>query len=74
MVYFIIEWLIFTRNRIVTENIKGREWREYGYNEVEWDGTDAKGNELANGMYLFKITADHEGKVVTKTGKALIIR
>ncbi len=25
MVYFLEEWLIFTRDRIVTENIKGRE-------------------------------------------------
>jgi flagellar hook assembly protein FlgD len=27
---------------------------------LEWDGRDADGDELANGVYLYKITATQE--------------
>ncbi len=29
----------------------------FGYNQIEWDGLDRYGNQLANGVYLYKIEA-----------------
>ncbi|MBN1998462.1 type IX secretion system sortase PorU [candidate division KSB1 bacterium] len=44
----------------------------------KWDGTDAEGDRLANGVYLYKLTArkqvDGENKSVEKIGKLVIAR
>jgi hypothetical protein len=52
----------FVTARIYT--ISGRLVRElpaqacfFGYNQVEWDGTDRNGLPLANGIYLYKLEA-----------------
>jgi len=40
----------------VLENVSG----DLNYNEVEWDGTDAEGDRVANGLYLYVIEARGE--------------
>jgi hypothetical protein len=45
-----------------------------GYNEFHWEGLDADGEELSNGVYLYKLTAEKEGEVTEKTGKLVVLR
>ena len=47
---------------------------EAGYHEIEWDGTDDDGEEIANGVYYFKLTAKNETKTVRKIGKLARIK
>jgi hypothetical protein len=52
---------------------------DFGYNDVEWDGRDSDGNGLANGVYLFVLTAQvDEGpgrrQRVTVRDKLLVLR
>ncbi|MBA7690116.1 hypothetical protein ES703_98640 [subsurface metagenome] len=46
----------------------------YGHYEQGWDGKDGEGDEVANGVYFYKITAENGDKKTEKTGKLLIIR
>jgi hypothetical protein len=40
-----------------------------------WDGRDREGHELANGVYFYKIVAEHEqGHTAEATGKLVILR
>ncbi|HPI27379.1 MAG TPA: FlgD immunoglobulin-like domain containing protein, partial [Candidatus Marinimicrobia bacterium] len=54
-----------------SENVfeSGLDLNEGGYHEVVWDGLDADGNFVANGIYFYKISAKSGNKTVTKTGK-----
>ncbi len=45
-----------------------------GFNRVHWDGRDDDGDELANGVYLYKITATAEDGKVAVIGKAVVAR
>ncbi len=45
-----------------------------GYHEIWWDGTDRDGNEVANGVYFYKFSIKHQGKVQNYTGKIARIR
>ncbi len=52
---------------------------DFGYNDVEWDGRDGNGNQPANGVYLFALTAQvDEGpgrrQRVTVRDKLLVLR
>ena len=38
----------------ILDNLPGRA----GYNQLRWDGLDADGHPLANGVYLYTLTAD----------------
>lgn len=46
------------------------------YNELEWDGTDAQGDRVANGVYLYVIeaTGDSGDTTVTPVGRMLKAR
>lgn len=48
-----------------------------GANEIYWDGRDAEGEELANGVYLFRILAvsdEYQGDKAEAIGRAVIMR
>ena len=45
-----------------------------GYNSFDWDGRDQEGDELSNGVYLYKITARAGEKTVSALGKLAIVR
>ncbi|MBD3373790.1 hypothetical protein GF406_02045 [candidate division KSB1 bacterium] len=40
-----------------------------GYYEYEWDGLDEEGNEIANGVYYLKFTAQHQDKRIERIEK-----
>lgn len=48
-----------------------------GFNQVDWDGADRDGDRLANGAYLYKVTARTlmpEQKTVSIFGRILVVR
>lgn len=48
-----------------------------GFNQLEWDGLDRDGDQLANGAYLYKITArtqTQERQTLSVFGRLLVIR
>jgi len=45
-----------------------------GFNRLLWDGRDADGDELANGVYLYKISARREGRVDEEIQKCVVMR
>lgn len=45
-----------------------------GHNITLWDGRDSDGDEVANGIYLYKLVTDFGSKTVTQTGKMLKVR
>jgi len=45
-----------------------------GYNQVYWNGRDDRGSVLANGVYLYKITAREDGLENSGFGKLVIMR
>ena len=47
---------------------------EVGYNEQYWDGTDDQGYMLDNGVYIYRIVAEANGKMVQAVGKLVILR
>lgn len=50
---------------------------EAGANEVYWDGRDQQGDDLANGVYLYRISAtalEYRGRKAEAIGKAVVMR
>lgn len=45
-----------------------------GFNQVSWNGTDADGDLVANGVYLYKLVAEDDSKKETATQKLVILR
>ena len=45
-----------------------------GYNQVHWDGLDSQGRTIANGTYLYTITADNGQDRVKKKEKLIVYR
>ncbi|HDQ45920.1 MAG TPA: hypothetical protein ENN17_10565, partial [bacterium] len=44
------------------------------YHEIVWDGTDAWGDEVANGVYFFRLRARQDGRMEEITGKIAKVR
>ena len=40
-----------------------------GFNTIPWDGRDEDGDEIANGLYFYKIISKHGDEVKTVTQK-----
>lgn len=64
--------------RIKIFTVAGRLIREFsvpsnemqiGFNRHYWDGRDQDGDEIANGLYFYKVIAKHEGEIKTVTQK-----
>jgi hypothetical protein len=64
--------------RIKIYTIAGRLIREInippvqmqiGFNQYSWDGKDEDGDEIANGLYFYKLITKHEGEIRTVTQK-----
>jgi flagellar hook assembly protein FlgD len=65
--------------KIIVYTIAGRKIRTLtpkllhaGFNAVEWDGRDERGNEVANGTYLYRVVingtnGDNVSDAVTQT-------
>ncbi|MBN2356097.1 T9SS type A sorting domain-containing protein [candidate division KSB1 bacterium] len=49
-------------------------WLGAGFNRVHWDGRDVDGDGLANGVYLYKVTASNESGRVDALEKAVVMR
>ena len=45
-----------------------------GYHEAWWDGTDTYGNQVANGVYFFKVSVSSGGKTLEDIGKMARLR
>ncbi len=42
---------------------------QIGFNKIYWDGKDQDGDEIANGLYFYKIISKHGDDVKTVTQK-----
>jgi hypothetical protein len=58
--------------------VSGRKIKEIdgtprvGYNSVVWEGRDAEGHRVANGLYIYKLTAtDSGGRTISELGKVV---
>jgi len=68
--------------RILIYTVAGRMVRELnalpslqlGRNQIEWDGRDADGDQLANGVYIYRVVVRTPTKTYTKTERLAIIR
>ncbi|MCI0450329.1 MAG: C25 family cysteine peptidase [Chlorobi bacterium] len=45
-----------------------------GFNHIYWDGKDNDGENMANGIYLYKLILEDEGKIETSIQKLAILR
>jgi len=45
-----------------------------GYHEAWWDGTDTYGNQVANGVYFYKVSVRSGGKTLEDIGKMARLR
>ncbi|MCB0313466.1 MAG: T9SS type A sorting domain-containing protein, partial [Calditrichaeota bacterium] len=45
-----------------------------GFNKIYWDGRDRDGDQLANGVYLYKITVNDGQNSIEKIDKLAIVR
>jgi flagellar hook assembly protein FlgD len=62
---------IFTISGRLIRILEERSGRA-GYNQVHWDGLDSQGRSIANGTYLYTVTAD-DGDDRVKKKEALIV-
>ena len=48
--------------------------RSFGYNQIYWDGRDADGNVLANGVYFYKIAVKGQSGEASAVGKMVVMK
>ncbi len=46
----------------------------FNFNSIEWDGLDSDGNEIANGIYLYKIKISTEEEISSSVQKLVKLR
>ncbi len=60
--------------RLIKEFILHSNRLNYDFNRIYWDGRDADGDLVANGVYLYKVIMSTEGKVQSLTQKLAVVR
>jgi Peptidase family C25/Interleukin-like EMT inducer/CARDB len=66
---------VFTvAGRLIKEIILNSSQLSYDLNKVYWDGRDDDGDLLGNGVYLYKVIMDVEGKKQDVTQKLAVVR
>jgi hypothetical protein len=61
---------IFTvAGRLIKEFVLNSSALQIGFNKIFWDGRDQDGDEIANGLYFYKIISKHGDEVKTTTQK-----
>jgi hypothetical protein len=48
--------------------------RSFGYNQLYWDGRDADGSALANGVYFYKISVKGPSGEASQMGKMVVMK
>ena len=78
---FTVESASATDVRIRVYTVSGRlvyERRENGmspgYHQLAWDGRDAEGDKLANGIYVYRITAHNDSRTASYEGRLVKLR
>lgn len=61
---------VFTvAGRLIKEMTIPGSGLQIGFNRIPWDGKDQDGDEIANGVYLYKIISKHGDKTMVTTQK-----
>lgn len=61
---------IFTvAGRLIKEFVLNSAALQIGFNKIFWDGKDQDGDEIANGLYFYKVISKHGNEVKTTTQK-----
>jgi hypothetical protein len=64
---------IFTVAGRLIRSLEGG-WTPVGYNKLYWDGRDQDGDPLANGVYIYKMTAANDEKSIQSINKLTVMR
>ena len=67
-----VEVRIYTVSGRLIRKITG--YGVWGYNEIPWNGRDESENEVAKGVYIYRITVTKDGETIEKTNKLVIIQ
>ena len=58
---------------VVKELVNGEAYQ--GYNSVQWNASNAAGEKVASGMYLYRITAQlSDGRSFSDTKRMLLLK
>ncbi len=69
-----------SRSRIRIYTVAGRMIKEIlftatvGYNVIEWDGRDSDGDNIANGVYLYKLLIEGDSKKESSIQKLVVLK
>lgn len=71
-----IEMTLFNTNGSVVRQFAAEDFGaiHFGRNMFSWEGLDAQGRPVPNGMYIYRLRIKSSDQVVEKTGKLSLIR
>ena len=66
---------VFTiAGRLIKEFVLNNSQLNFDLNKIHWDGRDDDGDKVGNGVYLYKVIMDVEGKKTDVTQKLAVVR